>query len=188
MRPALTLRIHALLDHSCANGPGRRAVIWVQGCSLHCDGCCNPDAQGPQGGTDMPVGDILAWVRAIPHIEGVTLSGGEPLQQPEAAEALLRGIRQTTDLSVVLLTGYDWECVTSRPRLMAVARRADIVVAGPYRKRQHLRYALLGSTNQTIHLLTNRYTLANLEAVPHAEVVLDGQRAIVTGVNDATLT
>ena len=188
MRPPLTLRIHALLEHSHANGPECRAVIWVQSCSIRCDGCCNPDAQDPQGGTDMPVGDIVTWVRSIAGIEGITVSVGEPLQQPDAVEALLRKVRKATDLSVVLFTGYDWNQIAGKPRLMSVARLADIVVAGPYRQRQHYGHALLASTNQTIHLLTNRYTLADLEAVPEVEVVLDQTQAVLTGVNDATLT
>ena len=188
MRPPLTMRVHALLDHSYTNGPGCRAVIWVQGCSMRCAGCCNPDAQSPDGGTAMPVGDIVAWVCSIPGIEGITLSGGEPLQQPEAVAALLRGVRQTTDLSVVLFTGYDWEHVARTPELVDLARLADIVVAGPYRRRQHLGYALLASTNQTIHLLTNRYTLTDPEAVPEAEVVVDQDHAVLSGINDATLT
>ncbi len=188
MRPPLTLRVHALLERSYANGPGRRAVIWAQGCSLHCDGCCNPDAQDSQGGTDMPVGDVVAWVRSTSDIEGITVSGGEPLQQPDAVEALLRKVRKATDLSVVLFTGYEWNYLPGKPRLMNVARLADVVVAGPYRKRQHLGYALLGSTNQTIHLLTDRYTLTDLEAVPGMEVVLDRGKAVMTGINNATLT
>jgi anaerobic ribonucleoside-triphosphate reductase activating protein len=188
MCPPLTLRVRALLEHSYANGPGCRAVIWVQGCSLNCDGCCNPDARSPGGGTDMPVGDVVAWVRSIPGIEGITLSGGEPLQQPEAVAALLRGVRQTTDLSVVLFTGYDWEHIERTPALLDLAHPTDVVVAGPYRRRRHLGHGLLASANQTIHNVTDRYTFADLEAVPEVEVVLDEDHAVLSGINDATLT
>ncbi|MBI5486474.1 MAG: radical SAM protein [Deltaproteobacteria bacterium] len=188
MRPPLTLRVHALLKRSYANGPGCRAVVWVQGCSIRCAGCCNPGAQDRTGGRVIAVAEVLAWVRSITSIEGVTLSGGEPLDQPEAVAALLRRVRRTTDFSVILFTGFDWTRVAGTPALMDVARLADVVVAGPYRRRQHLGYALLGSANQTIHLLTDRYKLPDLEAVPEVEVVLDEVHTVLTGVNDATVT
>jgi anaerobic ribonucleoside-triphosphate reductase activating protein len=187
VRPALTLRVHALLEHSYANGPGCRAVIWVQGCSIRCDGCCNPNAQDPRGGRVVPVTDLVAWARSITGIEGITVSGGEPLQQPAAVVAFLREVRATTDLTVVLFTGYDWPSIGGRSELQEVVRLTDIVIAGPYQRDGKLERGIRASANQTIHLLTDRYALADLEAVPDVEVVLDEQRAVLTGVNDASL-
>ncbi len=187
MGASLTLRVHALLERSYANGPGCRAVIWVQGCSIRCDGCCNPGAQDPDGGRVIPVADLVAWVRSIEGIEGITLSGGEPLQQRAAVGAFLRAIRATTDLSVVLFTGNDWEHIERTPGFLDAAGLADIVVAGPFRRHQRLNCGLRASAKQTIHLLTKWYSPADLEAVPEVEVVLDGHRAVLTGVNDATL-
>jgi anaerobic ribonucleoside-triphosphate reductase activating protein len=187
VRPALTLRIHALLERSFANGPGCRAVIWVQGCSIRCDGCCNPDAQDPRGGRVVPVTDLVAWARSITGIEGITVSGGEPLQQPAAVAEVLRELRPTTDLSVVLFTGCDWASVARSAVLPNIARQTDIVIAGPYRRDQKLDHGVRASANQTIHLLTDRYTMADVEAVPEVEVVLDEQLAVVTGVSDASL-
>jgi len=185
---ALSLRIHALLERSYANGPGCRAVVWTQGCSIRCPGCFNPEAQAPDGGRDITVPDLLRRVRSIPGIEGVTISGGEPLEQHEAVGVLLHDLRRTTRLSIVLFSGYPWEHIVREPAYAAVTSLADVVIAGPFRRRQRLEHALLGSANQTIHLLTRRYALADLEAVPEMEVVLDEQRAILTGVSDANLT
>jgi anaerobic ribonucleoside-triphosphate reductase activating protein len=184
----LTLRVHALLERSYANGPGCRAVIWVQGCSIRCNGCCNPGTQDPNGGQVMPVAEVIAWVRTIDGIDGITLSGGEPLDQHASLLCLLREIRRTTALSVILFTGNDWDRVQGTPDHRAVVSLADVVVAGPFRRRQRFGHALLGSTNQTLHLLTRRYVLADLEAVPEVEVVLDGHSAVVTGINDARIT
>ncbi|MBN1772532.1 MAG: radical SAM protein [Deltaproteobacteria bacterium] len=182
MRPPLTLRVHALLERSYANGPGCRAVVWVQGCSLRCDGCCNPGAQDPDGGHPVPVANLLARVRSIEGIEGITLSGGEPLQQAEAVGELLQEVRSTTGLSVVLFTGYAWDRVNRQPDLATVAGLADIVVAGPFVQGLRLERGLRGSSNQTVHLLTDRYTLADLEAVPEVEVVLHDDATVVTGI------
>jgi anaerobic ribonucleoside-triphosphate reductase activating protein len=187
MREALTVRVHALLERSYANGPGCRAVIWVQGCTIRCDGCCNPQAQDPRGGEPVDVSDLLAWIRDIEGIEGITVSGGEPLQQRRALAGLLLEAWKATDLSVVLFTGYDWTHITRTPGFLDVAMLADVVIAGPYRKHQRLERSLRGSANQTIHLLTDKYSLADIEAVPEAEVVIDGQRAVLSGVVDATM-
>ncbi|MDI7266604.1 MAG: 4Fe-4S single cluster domain-containing protein [Myxococcota bacterium] len=182
MRPALTLGVHALLERSYANGPGCRAVIWTQGCSIRCPGCFNPDAQDLDVGESVPVAALAAWVRSITGIEGVTLSGGEPLQQRAPVGALLREIRRSTALSVVLFTGYDWTHITVTPGFLEVAQLADVVIAGPYRRHQRLERGLRGSANQTVHLPTGRYSLAEVDDVPEAEVIVGDGAIVETGV------
>ncbi len=182
MHPPLTVRIHALLERSYANGPGCRAVIWTQGCSIRCDGCCNTGAQDPEGGRAMPVADVVNWVRSTRDIEGVTISGGEPLQQRAAVGTLLREIRRATGLSIVLFTGYDWEHIAKTPGFLDVTRLADVVIAGPYRKHERVERGLRGSANQTVHLLNERYSTADLDAVPEAEVVVGDGAIIETGI------
>ena len=75
-----TLRLHGFEPCSAANGPGRRAVLWVQGCTLACPGCFNPrthDRSGDQVGVD----ELFSRIDQLgDRIEGVTVSGGEPLQ------------------------------------------------------------------------------------------------------------
>ncbi len=105
-------------------------------------------------------------------IEGVTLSGGEPLQQFAPVLALLRRLRQNTDLSTLLFTGYTWPTVRSMPRAGELLACLDVVIAGPYRPAQRLGAGLRGSSNQTVHLLTGRYQTSDLEAAPSAEVVI----------------
>lgn len=183
MCPALTLRVHALLEHSYANGPGCRAVIWVQGCSIACPGCCNPGAQDRLGGREVPVSDILSWLLAIEGIEGITLSGGEPLQQRAGVLSLLRGIRAASDLSVVLFTGHDWGHIENNAGLRQTVSLADLVIAGPYRQHRRLPSGLRASANQTLHLLGRRYAPADVGDVPDLEVVVFGNGALVeTGI------
>ena len=120
------LRLHHFLPRSCANGPGVRAVLWVQGCSLACPGCFNPDTHALTGGERVPVTDIFQRLIALSaSIEGLTISGGEPLQQRRSLLALLQRVRQETPLSVVLFTGYTWEEVQRMPdveELLSVRR------------------------------------------------------------------
>src|SRR5262245_1726110 len=80
----LRLRDHAVLETSRVNGPGRRAVIWLQGCSLGCKKCWNPATHLSEGGLEMTVTAVVGlicklWDRDI--MSGLTVSGGEPMEQ-----------------------------------------------------------------------------------------------------------
>ena len=100
----MNLRIHDVLPRSRANGPGVRYTIWLQGCSIHCPGCSNTDTWDPQGGYEKSVADIIKDIKAEPGLDGVTITGGEPLDQYEAVLELCKRLFGKT--SVFLTTGY----------------------------------------------------------------------------------
>jgi anaerobic ribonucleoside-triphosphate reductase activating protein len=179
------LRVHRFLPHSRANGPGARAVLWVQGCSLGCPGCYNPRTHSVSGGEAVAVAELLARLVALgDEVEGLTVSGGEPLQQRPALLELLRGVRRETALSVLVFTGFRWEEVQRMPEADELLARIDVLIAGRYEAERHLARGLLGSANKTVHLLTGRYTLADLEAVPPAEVVIaPGGEVVLSGID-----
>src|SRR5437867_3434145 len=107
--PAERLRVHAFQPYSAANGPGLRAVLWVQGCTLGCPGCFNPDTH-PRPGQVWTVDETYERIVALAgDIEGVTISGGEPLQQRRPILTLLHRIRTETSLSTLVFTGYTWD-------------------------------------------------------------------------------
>src|SRR3569833_4572346 len=79
---------------SSVNGPGRRAVIHVQGCTLSCRGCWNPETHKHGLGRQFEPIQLAQWISSQgSNIEGVTFSGGEPLQQSDELYVLLRLIR-----------------------------------------------------------------------------------------------
>ena len=163
----MDLRVHGFVPVSRANGPGRRAVVWVQGCTLGCPGCFNPETHpfaGPRTGVD----DLFAQVVACDGIEGVTVSGGEPLQQRRGVAALLARLRAETDLSVVVFTGYSW---VEAQRFGDVLASVDVLLAGR-----------LGQ--KTTHFLTGRYSAADLAAVPPAEVLIEPDGTVVLSGTD----
>jgi anaerobic ribonucleoside-triphosphate reductase activating protein len=178
-----TLDIHGVLERSAANGPGLRSVIWTQGCTLGCAGCFNPATHGA-GGERRSVSGLVDWVVGN-RVEGVTVSGGEPLEQAAAVLELCRGCRKT-GLSVVLLTGFSWPYLCRRrPQLVADLRDCtDVVLAGRYAQARHLGAGLRGSSNKTVELLTDRYTRQQIDEIPGAEIIInvDGT-VIVTGVD-----
>lgn len=165
------LAVHATLNRSSANGPGDRFVIWVQGCTLACPGCFNPETHR-SGEPSQNVDELAEQVLAVPNLEGVTLTGGEPLQQPEAVAALLRRIRQRSNLGVVLISGFTEVEIRADERLMSACRDVDVVVAGRYNRGLHLAAGLRGSSNKSYWFLTDRYEPTQFEELPDTEIVI----------------
>jgi anaerobic ribonucleoside-triphosphate reductase activating protein len=167
------LQVHAFEPGSRANGPGVRAVLWLQGCTLGCPGCFNPETHGFGHGRSHTVEEVIARLLSLrERIEGVTISGGEPLQQPRPVLHLLRGLRESSNLSVLLFSGYDWEEIRNNAARSAVVPYVDVLLAGRYRAEERLARGLQGSINKTLHFLSNRYGPADLAAVPDAEVLI----------------
>lgn len=134
-------------------GPGRRIGVWFQGCSIRCPGCISPDTWEPsQGSTTIShiIEAIVGWAASA---DGLTISGGEPLDQPDALRALLEAWRALSPASVLLFTGRRWREVPDW--LRGPAPLVDGIVAGPFLKDQPQTLALRGSDNQTLHFLTD---------------------------------
>lgn len=178
----MLLRLHAKINQSRANGPGLRAVLWTQGCTLGCPGCFNPRTHPPSGGKESPVSDLVEWLVGSVDIEGLTISGGEPLQQQPALTEFMSEVRGRTNLSVVLFSGYSWEEIQgfSDRRFLELT---DILIAGRYDRTLPHGRGLLGSANQSLHFLTPRYSPDDLKDIPPAEVLITRQGEwIISGV------
>jgi anaerobic ribonucleoside-triphosphate reductase activating protein len=179
------LRVHAIEPRSRANGPGARFVVWLQGCTLGCPGCFNPTTHDANGGTERSVASVIAEIPA--DVEGLTLSGGEPLQQAAAAAELLDGAR-ARGLSTLAFSGYSIDEIRALPDGPAVLDRLDVLIDGRYVAGDRLATGLRGSANQRIQLLTQRYSLADVEATPVAEIRISKSGDVVlTGVNPLKL-
>lgn len=180
------VRLHGIDPRSRANGPGVRFVVWLQGCTLGCPGCFNPGTHAADAGTVTTVEAIAAQL-AEAGAEGLSLSGGEPLQQPEASRALLEAAR-ALGLSTLAFSGYTLAEIRTLPGGPAILERLDVLVDGRYVAGERLGRGLRGSANQRIHLLTDRYTLADVEATPVAEVVIGVDGLVqLTGVDPLKL-
>ena len=174
----MDLRLHHLEPASRANGPGLRAVLWLQGCTLGCPGCFNPQTHPTNIGRLHSVPQLAAELCGMAQdVEGVTISGGEPLQQMPALTALLELVRRQSNLSVVLFSGYTWQEIEHMPAAPRLLAQVDVLIAGRYQSEQRLASGLIGSTNKTLHFLTARYTAQQIQAVPPAEVIItaDGE-------------
>lgn len=179
-RKPMLLRVHSRIDSSSVNGPGRRAVIWVQGCSLACPRCWNPDTHSARGGIDFEITEILGWIRRLwcdGAISGLTVSGGEPLEQAGALETLVTALRRDVPaLSVGLFSGYtERELANGRFRseeLSAVRRTTswkniraclDFAVLGRFNKWLPSSLPLVSSGNQELVLVSSRYSIEDFD-------------------------
>jgi len=196
------LGIHAVIPRSEANGPGVRFTIWVQGCSRACDGCFNPKTlpflkkDGPRFVPPATPGwiEVRELVRLIDEVhqrsklDGISVSGGEPFDQPEGLMALLRSGRGL-GLSVVVFTGYMLDDLTADVETAGFFEPEpliDILVDGPYDRAQPVEGELRGSANQRILLLTDRYNERDLVSRGTMEVsILPDGTISVTGFSRA---
>lgn len=157
----LTINVAAFLKESKANGPGVRAVLWVQGCPIHCADCFNPQMWSFQPLKLITVGDMAARIlHNRRNITGVTFTGGEPFCQAKALSELGRTL-QINGLNIITFTGYtphelqmsdcrDWK------KLLAVT---DILIAGPFIAKLACNNNLRGSSNQQLIFLSGRLQL-----------------------------
>lgn len=181
--PAHLLNLHARLPYSLANGPGLRAVVWLQGCNRRCPGCFNSEAQPLTPRLVCSPQELWGWLRSLTGIEGVTVSGGEPLLQAPALLSFLRLVRREGKLSVILYTGYQREEVDSLPGVRGALDCVDVLVDGPYDRERPARDGWRGSTNQRLHFLTDRYTRADFSGANRAEVIVAADGTVLrTGV------
>ena len=173
------VRLHSVEPASRANGPGLRAVVWFQGCTLACPGCFNPIAQDPSAGYVADTAALAADLLSLkPVVEGISITGGEPFQQPEALLDLLKRL-DGAGLSRLVFSGYRLEEIQSLPRGSQILSHLDVLVAGRYVAAQRLARGLLGSANQRLHLLTARYDWRDFDTVPAREVILHADGTVV---------
>lgn len=181
--PAL-LRMHHFEPRSRVNGPGMRSVLWLQGCTLNCPGCFNPQTHSQHAGSPVSVDELLARILAQnSQIEGITVSGGEPFQQAASLSILLHAVKQATTLSVVLFTGFSWTEVNCFSEADKILANVDVLLAGRYQANRRVASGLLGSSNKTVHFLSSRYRQADLDQVPETEIVIQSNGDIrVSGI------
>ena len=107
------LSLYGTVPDSIVDGPGLRYAVFVQGCSHGCPGCHNPDSQPVEGGTVTAISDLLADIEANGLVRNVTLSGGEPFEQPAACAVLARELKRR-GYGVWSYSGYLYDDLAKR--------------------------------------------------------------------------
>jgi anaerobic ribonucleoside-triphosphate reductase activating protein len=148
-------------------GIGKRAVVWVQGCTHACKGCIVPESWNIEAGEEILISELAAWILAQPaDLEGLTFSGGEPMLQAEEILTLIEAVRSQRDLGILCYTGYRVEYLQQHGSTAqkALLDRIDLLIDGLYVESLHGDLLWRGSKNQRLLPLSDRYrqTLENL--------------------------
>ena len=144
------MRIASTIHDSIVDGPGLRFVVFTQGCTHCCPGCHNEETQPLDGGQEVPIQEVIADMNANPLTDGLTLSGGEPMLQPEACRALAAAAHER-GLNVWCYTGFLFEQLLEDPRQRALLDEVDVLIDGPFLlSRKSLTLKWRGSDNQRV--------------------------------------
>ena len=148
----MKFRIHGTAQDSIVDGPGIRFAVFVQGCPHHCEGCHNPASHDFAGGRETTTEEVIAQMTANPLLDGLTLSGGEPMCAPEACLELAKAAKAAR-LNVWCYTGYTWETLHQEadPARLALLKAVDVLVDGPFiLAERSLELKFCGSRNQRL--------------------------------------
>jgi len=191
--------LHAFIPASRANGPGLRSVVFFQGCTLACRNCFSPDSHSFRGAdvTILAVADQVLRAHQEHRIEGVTLSGGEPMQQAPALLELMQTLRQQLpNLSFGMFSGYGelelalgrywtWGRDYSEPdrrRLWQEIRALlDFAVLGRFNETQPSGLPLCTSRSKALRMLSSRYSVKDYGPQSVEVFIHSDGRAEVTG-------
>jgi len=155
------MKIAEIVLSSNSEGPGKRFVIWLQGCSIGCPNCINPGMLSFDGGKDLSISEIFEKIlisKKENGIKGITFLGGEPLDQAEQVLELLKTLEEIK-LNTILFTGYKYEDLLNKKSeiIDEIFNRLDVLIDGPYIDEEYTeKLYLRGSKNQRIIFLSDR--------------------------------
>lgn len=118
------------ISKSNANGPGNRIVIWVQGCRFNCKNCFNPETHTFKTENIIDTEEIVELINNDKSIDGVSFSGGEPLEYAEAVFEIISKLK--TGKNSIVFSGYTLEEVCLSSIKMRVVKAADLSILGRY--------------------------------------------------------
>ena len=179
-------------------GPGRRLAIWTVGCTKGCFGCISRELWTPRPDKDIPISRLIAIIKKIiaeKEVDGITISGGDPLEQRGELLKLLIEIHPICD-DILVYTGYtlseikerwtknDFNCLISNITVLIDGRYIDAL--------NDNMSPLIGSTNQTLHFFNegkrDKYIRYCREEGRSIQNIINGDRLISIGIHNKAAT
>lgn len=174
------MNIHAYCV-SKVNGPGERFTLWTQGCSKGCKNCFNPETWSFSINKIMSVEEIFNIIKDL-DVSGVTITGGDPFEQPEELFNLLL-LLEKLNLSkgVIVFTGYTIDEINKDFLLRKSLSYIDVLIDGRFFEEKRISSSLRGSENQNIIYFSNKVLPEELEIDQGVEIGLGNDNIYVTG-------
>ena len=186
---SLPMKISVYLMHFPVRtlGPGTRIGIWFQGCRRRCPGCVTPESWNFAPEDAVSLDEVLGYLKKYTQeMDGLTVSGGEPFDQPEALLELLRRVKSMGMADVLVYSGFRADELTERHPEFWAEGLIDALVDGPFELGNPTDSTWKGSENQTFTLwnesLAPRYALWTRETARRLQWVRDlktGARRLV---------
>ena len=152
----MKIQIAGKIEDSLVNGEGMRMVIFTSGCKHNCEGCHNKPMQDFNYGDQWDVDELFNYIKDNSDlIDGITYSGGDPIEQIEPIIYLSKRIKKELNLSIWCYTGYTLEQINNSSN-KELLKYIDVLVDGKFlkdKKENALKYT--GSSNQRIIYLKN---------------------------------
>ena len=148
----MEIRLAGLEPESIVDGPGYRFTVFVQGCPHNCPGCHNPQTHDFSGGHLADTDDVIAHLGKNPLVRGLTLSGGEPMMQPEPLYLIAKAAKEK-GMNVWCYTGFTLDALLKEndPARMALLHGIDVLVDGRFvQEQKSLSLLYRGSSNQRL--------------------------------------
>lgn len=146
----MKIRLFGTVNDSIVDGPGLRYAIFTQGCLHNCLGCHNPESHALDGGYLKDCNQILAEIFQNPLLDGITLSGGEPMLQVEPLKYICQEVKKK-NLNIVIYSGYTYEEIIADPLKLSLLKMGDMLVDGRFDiNKRSLALLYRGSSNQRL--------------------------------------
>ena len=147
---------------SKVNGPGNRFVLWTQGCSKGCSECFNPETWSNNIFKEYSPRQIFELIKNF-EVDGVTISGGDPLEQEdELLELLMLLSTMRLRKGVILFSGFTRAEISSNFIREQCLKYIDVLIDGRYEKNLKVDFSLRGSSNQDFYFFSNKISSSEL--------------------------
>lgn len=186
------MRIARILSPVHSLGPGERVCLWTQGCSKRCGGCISPELQ-PFTGREADEGAlarILLQVAEKNGCTGITISGGDPFEQPRSLLRLLKLLREGFD-DILVYTGFtlrDIQDGLAGSEAKECLDYIDVLIDGAYIDALNRKDCVLrGSANQKIYFFKESLAPAYAEYMKQGRILesfVHAPDTIVTGIRN----
>lgn len=188
----MMLRINKVHWPVTVLGYGKRVGIWFQGCSIGCKGCVSLDTWDSTLGAEISPEELLVWCKSVTCniLEGITISGGEPFDQPQQLNTLLDALvewrlNENLQFDILCYSGYTYRVL--KQKYAHILSKIDVLIPEPFHQRKPA-VSLRGSKNQTVLALTplgkQRYTPELLDAkeAKRFQIQVDQQEVWFIGI------
>lgn len=164
-------------------GPGQRIGIWFSGCSRNCNHCMGQTLKKRLPVDEVKLCDVFqAIAKRADAIDGASISGGEPFDQPEALLSLVCFLEKNVTEDILVYSGFTKEEIERTPLGAEILRHIAILIDGPYVSELDDGVGIRGSSNQVVHRLKDVGSFDYQGCLRKKQAFIYGDDAFIVGL------